>query len=178
MVPLLYIYTLHSLTVQSHSSVQDISSTVLSVSGNTALNTVSVSGKSTLHDVSMNNTTVTGDLHVTGEIYGASQSNMEVVYFNLTGNSGSATETMQRHHNSANNTNYAVFPSIYYGYSGSSGTYNAQNSSSSLNNIVITNRTSSSFSWTTTKTTGDNINVYIVFLVVYGVSNSGFPSSY
>jgi len=174
----------HSFTSSGASSVVG-----LTVTSGTTSDTLHVTGHSTLADVGatsisctgdsqLQTCTVKGDLHVDGEIYGASQSNMEVLYYNLMGNGNSATETMTLHHNSANNTNYVVFPSIYYGYSGSGGTYNAQDSSSSLNKFVITNPTASSFSWVTTKTTGDNINVYIVFLVVYGVSSSNFPSSY
>jgi len=74
-------------------------------------------------------------------------------------------------------TNYSVFPSIYYGYTGSSGTYNANETSNAIKQIIITGITSSQFTWTLRKTTGDNVNVYLLFLVVYSVS-SNYPKVY
>jgi cytoskeletal protein CcmA (bactofilin family) len=123
---------------------------------------------------------VTGNLNVTGRITGQIASNMEVVQYNLTGNGGSATVTMPLQYNTTETTNYIVIPTIYYGYNGSSGTYNAMNSSLNLANaIVISNRTSSSFVWQTTKNgTGDNINVWISFLVIYNCQGTNYPVSY
>lgn len=123
-------------------------------------------------------TTISGNLTVNGQIN--SQSNMEVLQYNLTGNGGSATVTMPLQYNTTNTTNYIVIPTIYYGYTGSGGTYNAMNSSINLEYaIVISNRTSSSFVWQTSKNgTGDNINVYISFLVLYNVQGTSYPVSY
>lgn len=85
--------------------------------------------------------TVTGNLNVTGQITSASSPNMEVLQYDLTGNSSSATETMTLQHNFTNTT-------IYYGTNGSSGTYNALSSSTNLEYaIIISNRASSSFVW-------------------------------
>jgi len=74
-------------------------------------------------------------------------------------------------------TDYSVFPSIYYGYTGSSGTYNATATSGAINQIIITGITNTQFTWTLEKTTGDNVNVYLLFLVVYSVS-SNYPKVY
>jgi len=60
-------------------------------------------------------------------------------------------------------TNYAVFSSIYYGYSGSGGTYNASGSSSAINTMVITDITTTSFSWIFSRGTGNNLNVKVIF---------------
>jgi len=53
-------------------------------------------------------------------------------------------------------TNYAVFPTIYYGYSGSGGTCNAADSSTAMKPIVITSITSTGFSYVFEKTAGNN----------------------
>ncbi len=70
-----------------------------------------------------------------------------------------------------------MFPSIYYGYSGSSGTNNAVNTSGTCGQIVISSRTATTYNWNLEKGTGDNVNVYLVFLVVYNLG-SDYPSSY
>jgi hypothetical protein len=76
------------------------------------------------------------------------------------------------------NTNYAVFSSIYYGFTGSSGVYNAADTSSAMNQIVINNITTASFDWVFKHSTGDNLNIYIVFMVVYNDTELTYPKSY
>jgi hypothetical protein len=71
-----------------------------------------------------------------------------------------------------------VFPSIYYGYSGSGGTYNATNTSGAMKQIVIAGITSTNFSYYFQKDTGDNVNIYINFLIVYQMPNSDYAKSY
>jgi hypothetical protein len=63
--------------------------------------------------------------------------------------------------------NYAVFPSYYYGFTGSGGTYNAIDSSSALKQIIISNILPGSFAYHLEKSTGNNINLDIHFLIVY-----------
>ena len=72
-------------------------------------------------------------------------------------------------------TNYAVFPSLYYGYSGSSGTYHVFDS---YFNINVSNFTSTQFFCNIKKGNGDNANVYIQFLVIYDMVGTDFPKSY
>jgi hypothetical protein len=103
---------------------------------------------------------------------------MEILYYYVTGSGSSLSEAMTLKHNTAGDTNYSVFPSIYYGYGGSSGTYDATGTSGAVQIPVINLRTSSSFHFNMEKSTGDNVNIYIVFLVVYGTSTSAYPSSY
>lgn len=159
--------TTTTLTATGHSQLADVSSTSLTVSGHTQL-----------ADVSTNAMTVTGNLNVTGQITSATPGNMEILTYQLTGNASTVSQTMTLLHNTTNTTNYAVFPSVYYGYGGSGGTYSSSATAGTITPIVWTTRTASSFGWTMSKGMGDNINVYIVFLVVYNVSNSSFPSSY
>jgi hypothetical protein len=95
-------------------------------------------------------------------------------YTHVTGGDSSVSRTVSLDVNYG--TNYAVFTSIYYGYSGSDGTYPATKTSSAVNNIVIYGITSSQFSWTLEKSTSDNVNIYLVFMVVF--SNSlDYPKS-
>lgn len=141
---------------------------------------LNASGGLTTTNISASSATISGNLTVNGQIIGSTQSNMEVLQYNLSGNAGSATVTMPLQYNTTNTTNYIVIPTIYYGYGGSGGTYHAMNSSINLEYaIVISNRTSSSFVWQTSKNgTGDNINVYISFLVIYNCQGTNYPVSY
>lgn len=91
---------------------------------------------------------------------------VEYHYKQITGNNNSASGTINLNNDFGTN-DYAVFTSFYYGYSGSSSTYDAQNTSSAITPMVINSITSSSFEWVFTKTTGDDVNIYIVFMVVY-----------
>ena len=152
---------------------------VLSASG-LATTTLTASGHSQLADVSSNSVTVNGDLHVTGEIFGLPvQNNMEVLYYHLTGSSSSVTATMTLLNNTSNTSNYIVIPGIYYGFSaGSSGTYDANATSGALNNIVISDIESTHFKWYLSKANNNNVNIYIYFMVLYGVSDSSFPKGY
>jgi len=135
--------------------------------------TLTATGQSNLANVQ-----VTGNLTVTGQITSSAPSNMEVVYYKLQGNGNIVTQTITLLNNTTGTANYSVFPSLYYGFTGSGGTYNASDTSGALQNIVITTRTASSFSWTVQKATANNVNVYVVFLVVYNVGSSLYPSSY
>lgn len=135
--------------------------------------TLNATGASQLSSLNVN-----GNLTVTGNITSSSPSNMEILYFQLRGTAGNVQETMTLAHNTTSTTNYSVFPSLYYGFSGSSGTYDSFSTSSALHNIVIGGRTDSSFNWSVNKATGDNVNVFLVFLVIYNASNSNYPSYY
>lgn len=181
----------HTMLMRLYHSGELWISGLLNAVGGITTSTLTATGHSQLADVSLNNMAITGNLNVTGQITNgtpgtdpvymitsATPGNIEILYYNLTGNTGSPNVTMQLAQNYANTTNYAVFPSFYYNYSGSSGTYNINGTSGTLTELIWSNRTASSFTWTLNKGTSDNVNVYVVFLVVYGVSNSGFPNSY
>lgn len=103
----------------------------------------------------------------------------EVLNVQLTGASGNRSGTLTLQHNLSNTTNYAVFPSIYYGYGGSGGTFNAIQTTVALSQIVIQNITSTQFEWNITQTnTSDNINIFLVFLIVYNMTGTTYPKSY
>ena len=100
----------------------------------------------------------------------------EYRYYNQQGNDGNISGTIDLSYNYNSTTNYAVFTNIYYGYSGSSGTYDDNASSGAMKTIVIYNKTSTSFQYAFSKTTGNNTNIYIVFMVVYN-NNLDYPAS-
>lgn len=157
----------------------DVSSTA-TLHATTNCNVLNVTGVSTFNsnvDVCQN-MVVEGNLTVQGNlIANLEQNNLEILYYNMTGNTSSVNQTMTLSLNTTT-TNYSVFPSYYFGYSGSSGTYNISQTSGALSQILITQRNPGNFQFFVNKTTGDNINVMIVFLVVYNVSSSAYPSSW
>lgn len=101
------------------------------------------------------------------------KANFEIVYYYITGKDGVLNKETQLKQNYQNNTNYAVFPSIYCGYNGNlGGTYSPSDTANTISNIAITYRSNESFNWTLIKSTNKNVNVFIVFLVVYGVNET------
>ena len=102
-------------------------------------------------------------------------SSSEILFYHLTGSGSQATATMTLANNINGTTNYAVFPSLYYGSSGSSGTYGVLDSFFKIN---VSNFTSTQFYANIEKGSGDNANVYIQFLVIYDMIGTDFPKSY
>ena len=98
--------------------------------------------------------------------------------FQLTGSAGSVSQT-QNIVPPANysGTDYTVFSTVYYGYSGSSGTYNAAGTSGALNPIIISNITNTQFTWNLQKSTSNNVNIFIIFMVVWN-SELNYSKSY
>jgi len=173
--------TVDDLTVTNKITTQDISvNGVETCQTLDVIQNLDVSGTTLLNgDVSMNNNCeIIGDLTVLGTLTANINSSMEIVYFKMTGNAGAVTQTMTLLNNLEATTDYSVFPSFYFGFTGSGGTYDIASASSAVNQVMITNRLPGSFEWYITKSTGDNINVYVVFLVIYGVSTSAYPSIY
>ena len=103
---------------------------------------------------------------------------METMSVKVTGITNKITLTMTLAQNYASTSNYMVFPSAYYGHTGSSGTYNAQGTASALNNSIIFDRNPLNFKCYCAKATNDNVNIYITFLVVYNGGGSNYPASY
>ena len=102
--------------------------------------------------------------------------NMEVLFYHLTGDSNQTTATMTLANNINGTTNYAVFPSIYFGIADvSGGTYHVFDSYMDIN---VSNFTETQFFCNIKKSTGDNMNVYIQFLVIYDMVGTDFPKSY
>jgi len=98
--------------------------------------------------------------------------------YHITGKHKEEHATIYLSYNRANTSYYAVFPSIYYGYSGSGGTYTAEQTAKNTSTIVIYNITNTSFSFVITKSNDDNVNIYITFLIVYNISGMYYPKSY
>lgn len=165
--------TTKDLLMRLYHSGKLMVSGVLDATAGITTTYLTATGLSTLANVN-----VVGNLTVTGNISSSSPSNMEILYYNLRGNVGSVQGTITLAHNSSATTNYSVFPSVYYNFSGSGGTYDKYGTSGALNTIVIGARTDSSFNWTVTKSTSNNVNVYLVFLVIYNASSSTYPSHY
>jgi hypothetical protein len=159
----------------------------LNVNGSTnmidvSMNNLYVGNSSTVNELTViTNTQINGNLNVSGVISSSNDVNetqMEVLTYQLTGNANTVYSTMALTNNGTETTNYVVLPSIYYGYTGSSGTYNAQDSSGALGQIIISNITESSFDWYVSKSTGNNVNVLLLFLVIYNVDGSTYPKIY
>jgi hypothetical protein len=96
----------------------------------------------------------------------------------ITGKSNNISLTITLNQNYNNTINYIVFPSVYYGFTGSSGTYNAQGTANALNNFIIYERTTTNFKFYCSKATNDNVNIYITFLVIYNGGGSNYPAVY
>lgn len=129
-----------------------------------------------------NTLNISGDLYVSGNIYSngsttPASSNMEMITYSLTGNYPQTMETLPLAQNTTGTIDYAVFTSVYYGYSGSGGTYNAIESAS-ISGVVISDRSESGFTFNLNKSTSDNVNLYLVFMVVYNVTGCDYPVSY
>ena len=91
---------------------------------------------------------------------------IQYAYINITGNSSNATGTVTIN-NYNGTTNYFVLTSFLSNYSGGSGTYNPGNSVTALGLPIIYNKTTTNFQYQINKGTGDNINVYCCFTIIY-----------
>jgi len=102
----------------------------------------------------------------------------EFAYYYVTGNTDKVDDTIYLSYNRYRTNNYAVFPSVYYGYSGSEGTFNAAGSAKNINHVVIKGITNTSFQFIVTKDNDDNVNIYITFLIVYDIENMRYSKSW
>ena len=143
--------------------------------------------RSTVHNLWLNplgGQVITDDLTYTNgnkpvqskKLSSTAMPNMEVLFFHLTGTVQQSTATMLLANNINGTTNYAVFPSLYYGFaSGSGTTYGVYDS---YFNINVSNFTPTQFFCNIKKGSGDAANVYIQFLVIYDMVGTDFPKSY
>lgn len=148
------VYTDGGIVVNSNINATNTTNGALQVKG----------GISAIEDVQIG-----GNLVVHGTITGVGYSSapQEFHFAALTGNDANPSGTITLKGNQ-NTTNYAVFSAIYDNLpAGSSGTYNNAAVSSALNQIVIYDITKTSFSWILNKATGNNVNINIVFNVIY-----------
>ena len=119
---------------------------------------------------------VGGNITVTGSITSTNQNTSEYHYIHLTGNDDNVSGTIMLN-NPNGTTNYMAFPAIYYGYGGSGGAYGVYDTSSAINNIIISDITTSSFKYYLNKSNNDNVNVFISFQVVFS-NELNFSKSY
>lgn len=167
----------------------DLSLNNLDVAQVSNLNTVTyvdLSGNDiTCTDLSCNNLQVqdtsvfNGACTFNGALYGnIGNAICEVATYHVNGNASSTTGTITLASNSSGTAQYTVLSSFYYGYGGSGGTYNYAASATAITcPILISEQTSSSFKFYFTKSTGDNINIYVNFMIVYSPVNT-FPVAY
>jgi cytoskeletal protein CcmA (bactofilin family) len=120
-------------------------STTATVTGNTTLSTLSCTG-----DVTMDlDCQVNGNLTVNGTITSSVTTDdaFEVQSVSITGNSKTASGTINLINNSGNRP-FAVFPSFYYGLNSvSGGTYDLAGSETACGPIFITNQTAQTFDY-------------------------------
>jgi hypothetical protein len=110
------------------------------------------------------NGTASNALQATNQANGVAIPAMYFFYADATG--GGSTESGTFTFTALPDTDYGVFSSIYYGYSGSGGTYTASQSSGAISTMIIYNITTTSFSWIFERTTGQNLNVKVVFQLI------------
>jgi|694.fasta_scaffold12702_4 hypothetical protein len=104
--------------------------------------------------------------------------NFEFQTVQLLGNAGTVSAVITLASNINATTNYTVMPSIYYGFTGSGGTYNAVETSAAVGQIVISGITSTQFTYNITKATVNNVNIYLQFLICYNLSGTNYPKTY
>lgn len=75
-------------------------------------------------------------------------------------------------------TNYTVMSGIYYGFTGSGGTYTAPETSLEVGFPVISNITATQFTWNVGKDNTQNVNIYLTFLICYNLAGTNYPKTY
>jgi hypothetical protein len=136
---------------------------------------------------------VTGDVTVSGNIYYDNNAAKTLTYAPNTGvacgfemqtvfienDTADISGTITLQYNIEATTNYAVFPSIYVGNTGSPGVWSPAGVAEFASNVpIISAITSTQFNWNIHKGTGDISKMYILFLIVYNISNSTYTKSY
>lgn len=111
---------------------------------------------------------VSGNIHCSGTVSSA-DTNLYQEFHSVVvgGNSGTITGTINLNV-SQGNTNYAVFSSIYDNLpGGSGGTYNSGDTSNALQTVIIHDITQTSFQYMIAKSTGNNVNLTVIFQVIF-----------
>jgi hypothetical protein len=76
-------------------------------------------------------------------------------------------------------SDYAVFSTLYYGLNGTSaGTYNIYGHSSGIGQIIIRNITSTGFEYHLEKASGDNVNIDIHFMILFGITGLNYVKNW
>ena len=91
---------------------------------------------------------------------------IQYAYILITGNGSNATGTISIN-NYNGTTNYFVLTSFLSNYGGGSDTYNPGGTVTALGVPIIFNKTTTSFQYQINKATGDFMNVYACFTIIY-----------
>lgn len=91
----------------------------------------------------------------------------EVFISNFGNKDSVVTRTFNLTQNDTNTTNYVILASYVYNNSGSGGTYNPIEASSSANTLLVTEKTATNFTILFSKSTGDTWNGGVRCLVIY-----------
>lgn len=112
---------------------------------------------------------VSGNIHCSGTVSSSNSNNYtEFHYVSGGGDAQDFSGTITLNNGGQNSTNYAVFTSIYDNLpQGSGGTYNSSQTSSALHQVIIQTITKTSFQFIINKATGDNVNLTVVFMVIF-----------
>jgi hypothetical protein len=75
--------------------------------------------------------------------------------------------------------NYIVRLQLYFGYTGSSGTWGYKDTSTTIGNWIIHNRTTTGiYIYASKSGSGDNLSVYLNCLGLYDTKGTDSPASY
>ena len=143
--------------------------------------TITLNGNTTIQNGNHKLTVDSSGITVTSPFYisGLDLPTFEIKYAWLSGDKGDNSGTIVLQMNGNKTTKYSVFPSAYYGFKGSKGTYNSIESSNSFCQVIISEITDSSFNWHVRKnSTGNSTNLIIVFLIVYNAFGNDYPVVY
>ena len=94
---------------------------------------------------------------------------IQYAYLKVTGGAGASgqinqTVTINNYNNLAN---YFVLTNVYNTGNGSGATYGPQELPAALGQIFIYNKTSTAFSFYLNRTTGDDVDIYFMFTIIY-----------
>jgi len=94
---------------------------------------------------------------------------IQYAYYKLTGSSSTVNIQIdiQGYPTSNPSSNYIVLTSFWYNFGGTSGTYGPADTVTSLGQPLISNKTPTSFNFYMNKSSGDNVNVYLCFTIIY-----------
>lgn len=94
---------------------------------------------------------------------------IQYAYYRVTGGAGASgviniTVTINNYNGTSN---YFVLSNVYNTGSGANGTYKPANLPGALGQIFIYNKTPTSFSFYLNRTTGDNVDIFFMFTIIY-----------
>jgi hypothetical protein len=94
---------------------------------------------------------------------------IQYAYYKVTGGAGASGQInhIVTINNYNNTTKYFVLTNVYNTGTSSSGTYPPDSLPASLGEIFIYNKTISTFGFYLSRSTGDNVDIYFTFTIIY-----------